>query len=322
MKRFHKILYLCEAEGDQQAALARAVTLAEGNQATLTVLDAVPAISDSVLMPVGLPPDASLQDALVADRRERIETLVQPFRARMAIEVDVCVGALHLQATRAVLRDGFDLIMKPAENPAWTQRLFGGDDMHLLRQCPVPVWLMKPGEKARYSRIMAAVDFDPEQSASIRSPLNRQILELAASLAIGDVAELQLAHVWDAPAEMLVRRWSSQREADTARYVDAERARHQQALGELHGWLGKLIGAEAIELLAPRRHLSRGAARTLLPELAQALEVDLVVMGTVGRTGIAGLFIGNTAETVLEQLRCSVLAVKPPGFVSPVRAED
>lgn len=39
MKRFRKILYLCEAGGDQDAALARAVTLAEVNQATLTVLD-------------------------------------------------------------------------------------------------------------------------------------------------------------------------------------------------------------------------------------------------------------------------------------------
>ena len=41
-------------------------------------------------------------------------------------------------------------------------------------------------------------------------------------------------------------------------------------------------------------------------------------MGTLARTGVAGLFIGNTAETILEQLTCSVLAIKPPGFVSPV----
>ena len=41
-------------------------------------------------------------------------------------------------------------------------------------------------------------------------------------------------------------------------------------------------------------------------------------MGTVGRTGVAGLVVGNTAETILEQLQCSILALKPPGFVSPV----
>jgi nucleotide-binding universal stress UspA family protein len=41
-------------------------------------------------------------------------------------------------------------------------------------------------------------------------------------------------------------------------------------------------------------------------------------MGTVSRTGIRGLIIGNTAETILRSVRCSVLAVKPEGFVTPV----
>jgi nucleotide-binding universal stress UspA family protein len=56
--------------------------------------------------------------------------------------------------------------------------------------------------------------------------------------------------------------------------------------------------------------------------LAQQLEVDLVVMGTVARTGIPGLIMGNTAEAILEQLDCSVLAIKPPGFVTPVSLQD
>jgi nucleotide-binding universal stress UspA family protein len=42
-------------------------------------------------------------------------------------------------------------------------------------------------------------------------------------------------------------------------------------------------------------------------------------MGTVGRSGIPGLFIGNTAEEVLQNARASILAVKPPSFVSPVK---
>ena len=61
--------------------------------------------------------------------------------------------------------------------------------------------------------------------------------------------------------------------------------------------------------------------RGRLDALRAQLDADLVVMGTVGRTGIAGLFIGNTAEMVLEQVQCSVLAVKPAGFVSPVQAD-
>ena len=50
-------------------------------------------------------------------------------------------------------------------------------------------------------------------------------------------------------------------------------------------------------------------------------QIDLLVMGTVCRTGLAGFIIGNTAEEVLSALNCSVLTVKPEGFVSPVTLE-
>lgn len=59
-------------------------------------------------------------------------------------------------------------------------------------------------------------------------------------------------------------------------------------------------------------------ARDVVPAVAQELNADLVVMGTVSRTGIPGLLIGNTAEVILNNLECSVLAVKPSGFVTPV----
>ncbi|MBE0500573.1 MAG: universal stress protein [Desulfuromonadales bacterium] len=45
---------------------------------------------------------------------------------------------------------------------------------------------------------------------------------------------------------------------------------------------------------------------------------DIVVMGTVARTGLPGLLIGNTAEFVLARISCSILAIKPQGFNTPV----
>ena len=64
--------------------------------------------------------------------------------------------------------------------------------------------------------------------------------------------------------------------------------------------------------------MPQGAPGQAIPALVRELDADLVVMGTVARTGIPGLIIGNTAEAVLSQLRCSVLAIKPSAFVSPV----
>jgi len=82
------------------------------------------------------------------------------------------------------------------------------------------------------------------------------------------------------------------------------------------------LGKDAVDYIKPRLHMPKGAARKVIPEIAKELQVDCIVMGTVARTGIPGLFMGNTAETILDQLECSVLAIKPPGFVTPVTLEE
>jgi len=68
----------------------------------------------------------------------------------------------------------------------------------------------------------------------------------------------------------------------------------------------------------PGVHLVQDEPAPAILETARANEVDLIVLGTVGRSGIPGMFIGNTAEEVLQGTRASILAVKPTGFVSPV----
>jgi universal stress protein E len=69
-------------------------------------------------------------------------------------------------------------------------------------------------------------------------------------------------------------------------------------------------------------YMQKGEPGHLIPELAAEMEVGLIVMGTVSRTGVDGLLIGNTAEKILSQMDCSVLAVKPDGFVTPVRLDE
>lgn len=319
MKRFKNILYVAEPSVTQDSAIARAVSLAENIQAELTFIDVVPLVTTNVaLLPAG-PFAGDLQAAMVAERRDALESLVAPHQQRLSIRLDVRVGKTFLEVISAVIRNGYDLVIKPAENPAWLERLFGSNDMHLLRKCPCPVWLMKATEPSNYANVIAAIDFDPLHPESVEQPLNQQILELATSLALSDFATLHLVHVWNTPAEALIRTWSDNPDEAVANYIEGERGRHQQGLSHLCEQLRDRIGGESYDYLAPRAHLLQGSARTLIPELAEQLQADLVVMGTVGRVGIAGFIIGNTAESVLDQLKCSVLALKPPGFVSPVK---
>jgi len=104
--------------------------------------------------------------------------------------------------------------------------------------------------------------------------------------------------------------------------VKAVERHHEENLDALiRETIGRL-GPEATSYLKPNTHLIKGWARKEIPALIRELGADLVVMGSVARTGISGLLMGNTAEMILTQIDCSVLAAKPQGFVSPVTLQD
>jgi nucleotide-binding universal stress UspA family protein len=327
MKRFKSILYLNEPAVDQASAVARAVSLAKNNQADLTVVDVIP--TRVAAAGIGLPPGGPISDELRAaveseesDHRTVLESMIQPFRERLQIRLDVLVGKTYLEAIRGVLKNGYDLLIKPAENPSWTDRLFGSDDLHLLRKCPCPVWLMKIPEKPNYSSIMAAVEFDLVDPLPSEHGLNREILELAASLALSDHASLHIAHAWEAFAEEMLVSRSGMSPEGVASYIAGEQERHRLGLYRQAERLRRWIGKEAYDYLSLGFHLPKGPAKRVIAPLATKLRADLVVIGTVARTGISGAIIGNTAEAILDQLTCSVLAIKPPGFKTPVKLDE
>lgn len=306
MKRLQKILYVTEPTVDQGSAVARAVSLAEKNQAELTILDITPPVSDK----------HRAADA-VKLRTDSLEQLIAPYRHRLKIRLEVLIGTVFLEVIRTVLRNSHDLVIKAAENPDFLKKLFGSDDMHLLRKCPCPVWIMKTPEKPKYDCIVAAFDFDPLHPEE--QDLNRKILEVSSSLALSEPATLHLVHAWGAFAEGTLLARSENLASAATTHIEHEHMLSQKQLFGLGEELRQSIGSEAYHLLNPRFHLPKGSPKKMIPAVAADLRADIVVMGTVARTGIAGLIIGNTAESILSQLSCAVLAIKPAGFSTPVQ---
>ncbi len=323
MKRFNNILCAVAPGAGCKPALERAVTLAENNQASLTVIDVAERVRAGIGVLEGLPVSADLQAAVVSVREQELCSLIEPYRQRINVQTKVLVGTPFLEIIQEVVRSGGDLLIKTAETRDWQNRLFGSDDMHLLRKCPCPVWIMLPEEKPSYSRIMAAVDFDPWLEVAEENELNRLILELASSMALSEFAELHVIHAWESMTEDMIRVFSSDlSEEQIVANVNRERRDHQTQFEWLTGRLRGWIGAEAYDYLSPRLYLRQGNARKEIPALARRIDADLVVMGTVARTGLSGFIMGNTAETILNQIDCSVLAIKPPGFITPVTLQD
>jgi nucleotide-binding universal stress UspA family protein len=186
-----------------------------------------------------------------------------------------------------------------------------------MRKCPCGVWLRLAGAREAPATVIAAVDVDEWDASEPETlaDLNRRVIRSAMALS-GPGGAVHVLHAWDAPGEGLVSAFADGREARAAadRYVrEVEAARHM-ALDALIADLRP--AGEAAPRLLPR--LARGPARRVIPETARTLGADTVVMGTVARTGLAGVLIGNTAEDILNTVDCSVLTVKPAGFVSPL----
>lgn len=325
MKHFRNMLCVVEPEDENISAMERAVTLAENNQAKLTVVSVIERISAGIGLPDGGPISAELQTKMAQAQRQKLESLVADYSQRVDIQLNVLQGTPFLEIIREVLNNNYDLVVKAAENIEWQERVFGSNDMHLLRKCPCPVWIIKSEVPKSYRYILAAVDIGEDQQIDIdtQHTLNLQILEKAMSLAISEFAELHVVHVWNAVGESAMRGGFLKRpEEQVATYVEQIRQGRERGVNSLLQQVAEKLGHDTLDYLKPKIQLVKGFARKEIPALAKQINADLVVMGTVARTGIPGFIIGNTAESILNQIDCSVLAIKPPGFMTPVTTVD
>lgn len=310
MKRFKNILFLAESGDNNEAALTRALTLAEENQANLLVAATVDLRWSSV--------PGALRDAMVAEREEELRTLLQGKSLTTgAMETKILVGKAFIEVIREVIRHDRDLVIKPSDSTGL--RSTGDTDMRLLRKCPCPVWIIAPTEQRGFREILVALDWDPGNHENDR--MNEQLLEMGLSLALSDFAELHVVHAWRLEHESFLRSpWSNLTSENVDAMVQDERKKREIWLQALVRSTTDAFGDQALGYLKPEIHLLEGQASDVVPQCVRELGAELVVMGTIARTGIPGFIIGNTAEKILTQIDCSVLAMKPKGFLSPVTA--
>ena len=298
------ILVDIDAVAPAHPALEGAVGLAKRCGARVKIVDVLPRVPAGVRH--FLTPD--LEQELIDHRRERLEAVADGLQD-VAVTTELLRGRPGTALIQEVLRSGHDILVRShgrdlAEGP----RPFGAIDMELLRQCPCAVWLVgRPGSPADRWRILAAIHANPTDAAE--QELNGTILAWALMLkAFGD-AELTVLQAWTAYGASLLRSRLSPDEF--AEFIEAARRTEDEAFSAfLEPFKERLTGV-AVELV-------QGEPDDAIARFVESHGIDVVVMGTVARTGIAGLVIGNTAEKVLQRLRGSVLAVKPPGFASPV----
>jgi nucleotide-binding universal stress UspA family protein len=263
----------------------------------------------------GLPtvlPDVLIRESVLEAERLRLEQWADVVRqSDLSVETKILSGVPFLEIIREVLRQEHDLVMTTAKGrSSLRERFFGSTTMHLMRKCPCPVWVVKRSQTEWQTRILAAVDPNPQDQE--RHALSVKIMDLATSLARQKQAELIVVHAWAFTVERSLRTGHLSISNEVDRWVSDARRQHRQ-------WLVDLIRPYGLDELEHEVYLLKGEPGRLIPEVAGAKDTQLIVMGTVSRTGVSGLLISPTAERILGQVDCAVLAVKPDGFETPVQ---
>jgi universal stress protein E len=239
-----------------------------------------------------------------------LEDLARPIRQHgvdVTTEVDRA-DPLHLALIERARRTTAGLVIKDTHHHSLAQRTFlTNTDWELIRACPVPLLLTKPNTWASSPRVCAAVD--PGHANDKPAVLDNDIVDHAALLTKKLGGELHLLHAYLPVAIVAATATGSPPLAITvsaeelAREAEQKRAQLQDLFSEYP--------------VPPRNvHLEVGGPAAVLPRAVRDMRADIVAMGAISRSGLKRIFIGSTAEDVLEALPCDALIVKPPDFAA------
>jgi universal stress protein E len=214
-------------------------------------------------------------------------------------------GKGWLELVRQVLRGGHDLVLLGTRNFTGTRRmLLGNTALKLLRRCPCPVWVTREAPPDRALKVLVASDLKQASAA---------VLEAAVAVAVAVEADLHVLHAVEYP---LYHLWASALPDDVGPAYQRQANLETEKI--LRGQFEQAARCTSCEQAKIHIVDHVGRSDETILQFVEEHQIDLLIIGTVGRGGIAGVTIGNTAERLLPELTCSVLAVKPPDFVCPV----
>ena len=281
--------------GSHQPALDRAAWLAKqaSGRLELFACDYDPDIDSR---PTSTASHSDAREQLLLRHRRTLEELAEPLRKEgLSVGIDVVWDhPFDLAIIKKAASHDYWLIAKDTHHQNLLQRtLLSNVDWHLIRKCPGPLLLVKDRKLAAEPHVLAAVD--PVNQHDKPAALDDRIFIFSADLARVLRGHLHVMHAYAAPM-------GAELPPDVLKVLAQEHRAAMTKFLDTHATLGG------------RSHLYEGLAHECLQQAAKEHAADFVVMGAVARRGLKRLFIGSTAERVLDRLPCDLIVIKPLEF--------
>ncbi|WNC66911.1 universal stress protein UspE [Thalassotalea nanhaiensis] len=303
MESYQNILVVIDPTTEEQKALARACILAKSSGAKVTAFLSIYDFSYEMTTMLSGEEREAMRETVVKGRANWLTDLIEDFDCDIQTKV-----VWHNRPFEAILDEvkdnGFDVVIKSThEHPTLQSVIFTPTDWHLIRKCWVPLLLVKEHAWPDNGHILAAVNAGSEEEE--HQSLNNKISEEAINLAKLINADVHFVNSYPGtPINIAIEI----PEFDANEYNDAMKQHHVDVMKE---------HADKFGMKEEFLHVEEGLPEDVIEKVATQIDAELVILGTIGRTGLSAVLIGNTAEHVIDRLNCDLLALKPDGYQSP-----
>jgi len=306
MDQYQNILVVIDPSTEDQKALKRAIDLASRTQSTLTAFLSIFDFSYEMTTMLSSDERESMRQSVINDREEWIKEIIKKL-PHQGITINTKI-VWHNRPFEAIIEQVIDkkhdiVIKGTHQHDKLKSVIFTPTDWHILRKCPCPVLLVKEHSWPDHGNILAAVNIGSDEPE--HQSLNNEITKTAKQIAVLLNGKVNLVNSYPGtPINIAIEI----PEFDASQYNSSMLKHHQQAM---------LTHANDFNIAKECTFVKEGLPETVIETISEQLDAELVILGTIGRTGISAALIGNTAEHVIDRLNCDVLALKPEGYVSP-----
>ena len=304
--KFNNILVVLNPENDKQYALARAVRLVKEQKSEvpvkITVFLAAYDLSYEISALLSAEEREEMHRGVIAQRQKEIQPYLEKYADPMIEFRPIVVWSSNeAEAISAeVEKNNYDLVVKyTKEEESLTSLIFTPMDWQLLRKCPTPMLVVRDGDWKHQRRILVAVNVSGDED--YHETFNKSLVSLSIDLA--DNLERGNIHLVSAYPPTPINMAIDLPEFHTSEYTNGIRGQYLINMKALRQSFG---------IDEDHTHVREGFPEDVIPDVAKELEAELVVLGTLGRTGLSAALLGNTAEHVISKLSCNLLAIKPP----------